>query len=107
MPPGGKGTVDVEAIRSKIRRKDYSIYGHAFTEAFKDGLSIDDLIYTALNGEVIEEYPERARCLLYAMLPTKIPVHIVIDYGWEDEFCIVTAYIPDDREWINFQIRRL
>jgi hypothetical protein len=69
-PPSGKGTADVEAIRSKIHRKEYSIYSHALIEAFKDGLGIDDIIYTALNGEIIEEYPERARCLLYAMLPT-------------------------------------
>ena len=40
------------------------------------------------------------------MLPTRIPVHIVIDYSWEEEFYIVTAYIPDDREWINFRIRK-
>lgn len=98
--------MDIEAIRAKIRSKRYSIHRHAFTEAFKDGLSIDDIIYTVLNGEIIEEYPERARCLIYAMLPSGIPVHIVVGYGWQEEIYIVTAYIPDNREWIAFRIRR-
>jgi hypothetical protein len=76
--------MDIETIRAKVCAKEYSIYPHALTEAFKDGLSIDDIIYTALNGKTIETYPDRSRCLLYAMLPTRIPAHIVIDYGWED-----------------------
>lgn len=97
--------MDIEHIRRKILAKQFSIYRHAFTEAFKDSLSVEDMLYTVLNGEIIEEYPERARCLIYAKLPTGIPVHTVVDYGHE-EIHIVTAYIPDSRKWINLRVRR-
>ena len=98
--------MDIEHIRRKVLSKQFSIYRHAFTEAFKDGLSIEDILYTILNGEIIEEYPERTRCLIYAKLPSERPVHTVVDYG-QEEVHIVTAYIPDPRKWINFRIRRL
>lgn len=90
----------------QIRRKQYAIYRHAITESFKDGLSVSDLLYVVLYGEIIEEYPDRQRCLIYAMCPNSIPVHVVVDYSWQDEIQIVTAYIPDDREWISFRVRR-
>jgi len=75
-------------------------------EAMKDGLTGDDILYVALHGKIIEEYPERNRCLLYAIVPTGMPVHIVIYYSWGEEYEITTTYIPDSREWINSQIRR-
>ncbi len=71
----------------------------------KDGLTGDDLLYVALNGEVIEDYPERQRCLLFAIASSDMPVHIVIDYQ-PDEPEIVTIYIPDKREWIKFKRRK-
>jgi len=98
--------VDIERIRAKIRSGQFTIYTHAMVEAMKDGLTGDDILYVALQGKIIEEYPERNRCLLYATVPGGMPVHIVVDYSWEEEYEITTVYIPDNREWINFQIRR-
>ena len=98
--------MDIERIRAKMRSGQFTIYTHAMVEAMKDGLTGDDILYVALHGEIIEEYPERNRCLLYATVPGGMPVHIVVDYSWEEEYEITTIYIPDNREWINFQIRR-
>ena len=98
--------MDIERIRAKIRSGQFTIYTHAMVEAMKDGLTGDDILHVALHGRIIEEYPERSRCLLYATVPGGMPVHIVVDYSWEEEYEITTTYIPDDREWINFQIRR-
>ncbi|MFH1562970.1 MAG: DUF4258 domain-containing protein [Nitrospirota bacterium] len=102
--------MDIEKIREKIRLGQYSISDHAIIEARKDGLSpktIKKLEYVALNGKVIEDYPKRNRYLVYAEIPEEnIPVHVVIDYSFYEEPAIVTAYIPDSREWINFQIRK-
>lgn len=71
----------------------------------KDGLTGDDLLHVALNGEVIEDYPERCRCLLFAVASSDMPVHIVLDYRPEEPE-IVTIYIPDKREWIKFKRRK-
>lgn len=102
--------MDIEKIREKIRLRQYSISDHAIIEAKKDGISpktIEKLEYVILNGKVIENYPERKRYLIYENLPDRnIPVHVVIDYSFYKEPAIVTVYIPDSREWINFQIRK-
>ncbi len=97
--------MDIETIRARIRAKRYLVYEHAITEAFKDGLSVKDILYVLLNGEIIENYAERRRCLIYADLPNKMPVHVVVDYA-QPEIEIVTTYIPDSREWIRFKIRK-
>jgi hypothetical protein len=44
----------VDAIRSgRIRITD-----HADEEAHTDGLSYEDIFFTVLSGEIIEDYPE-------------------------------------------------
>ncbi|MBI3244786.1 MAG: hypothetical protein HYZ49_21110 [Chloroflexi bacterium] len=53
----------------------------------------------------MEDYSERQRCLLFAITPNDLPVHVVIDYRPE-ELEIVTIYIPDKREWISFKRRK-
>lgn len=102
--------MDIEEIREKIRLRQYSISDHAIIEARKDGISpktVEKLEYVVLHGKVIEIYPERKRYLIYKNLPEKnIPLHVVIDYSFYQEPAIVTAYIPDSKEWINFQIRK-
>lgn len=97
--------MDVSTIRAKILAKQYLIYDHAMTEASKDGLSVADIVYVALNGEIIESYSERKRCLLFATVPGGLRAHVLIDYRFK-ELQIVTAYIPDRREWIDNHIRK-
>lgn len=96
----------IDEIRAKIKAGQFSITDHALTESFKDGVTITDILYCLDHGKIIEEYPHRKRCLIYGRLVNKVPLHVVIDYSWEKEIDIVTVYIPDSREWINFQIRK-
>ncbi len=98
--------MNIETIRAKIREGNFSIFDHALIEAFKDGITFDDILYCINHGKIIEEYPERKRCLIFCMLIFDIPLHVVVDYSWDAEFDIVTAYIPDSTKWIQFQIRK-
>lgn len=98
--------MDIEAIRKKIKSGNFSILDHAITEAFKDGISIQDILYCIKYGKIIENYPERKRCLIFCILNFDIPLHVVVDYSWKDEIDIITTYIPDSAKWINFQIRK-
>lgn len=98
--------MDITCIRELFRQGNFTVYFHAFEEALKDGITGDDIVYVIEHGEIIEEYPERSRCLLLATAPTKVPIHIIIDYSCRDELQIVTTYIPNQREWIAFRKRR-
>lgn len=61
----------------------------------------------AINGEVIEEYLDRERILIYSnLIKDKLPVHIIVDYSFLEEPVIVTSYVPDSRYWIKYKIRK-
>ena len=97
--------MNIDNIHAKVHAKQYFIYDHALTEAFKDGISVGDIRYVLLNGEIIEDYSERQRCLVYDNLPDGTPVHVIVEYA-RPELEIVTTYVPDKREWIDFKIRK-
>ena len=98
--------MDIARIRELFRRGHFSFYFHAFQEALKDGVTGGDILYVIEHGEIIEEYPERKRCLIFATTRSGIPLHIVVDYSCEDELQVVTAYIPNRRKWIAYRKRR-
>jgi Domain of unknown function (DUF4258) len=72
---------------------------HALTEAFKDGLTVDELKTAVLKGEVIEDYDTRALLLAFTA-PDRIPYHVVLEYYPGDPMAtVVTTYIPDTAHW--------
>lgn len=87
-----------------------AVSDHAIIEARKDGIephTVKKLEWVAIHGKVVEEYSERQRILMYAELQEdKLPVHIVVEYSFREEPVVVTAYVPDSRYWIKFQIRK-
>jgi hypothetical protein len=101
---------NIEFIREKFREGEYAVSDHAITEARKDGIepnTVKKLEWAAINGKVVEEYPERDRILIYAELEQdKLPVHLIVDYSFKEEPVIVTSYVPDSRYWIKSQIRK-
>jgi len=103
-------SVDIEQIRARIRQGNFTVSPHALIEAKKDGVSPNTaqlLEEVTLYGDIIEDYPERHRCLIYHEVTIegyKIPVHIVLEYEFVEEPAIITAYIPNNR-WITPQKR--
>ena len=65
--------MDIEQLRAKVTTGNFNITDHAMTEAFKDGISINDILYCIERGKVIEKYPERKRYLIFSMLNFDIP----------------------------------
>jgi len=57
--------MDILTIRKKIEDSNFNIVDHALTEAFKDGISVNDIIYCINNGKIIETYSSRKRCLIF------------------------------------------
>jgi len=98
--------MDLDQIRRLVLEGRHFFYTHALVEAKKDGVAPEDVVHTILAGEIIEEYPDRERCLVFAMLHQDVPLHVVCDYSQPGVLLIVTAYIPDDGEWIRYRVRK-
>lgn len=98
--------MDIEQIRALFQQGRFSFYFHAFQEALKEGIIGDDVLFVIEHGEIIEEYPERKRCLIFAVTREDVPLHVVVDYSCGDELQVVTVYIPERREWIAYRKRR-
>ncbi len=98
--------VDLNGISRFVLEEKYFFYAHALTEAKKDGIAPEDAVYTILTGDVIEEYPDRQRILVFAMLPDNVPLHAVCDNSQHNVVLFITIYIPDDKQWIGFRVRR-
>lgn len=80
---------------------------HAVIEARKDGLVEEDLEKAVTTGALIEDYGNRALLLNFTE-EDQIPCHVVLEYvPGTKEATIVTAYIPDAKEWEpNWKRRR-
>ena len=103
--------MDTEIIKKKVSEDAYSITTHAFIEAEKDGISPYDIEYVLKNGETIENYPKRFRCLVCGVMKNKIPLHVVCDYydftkNPKEDIRIITVYIPDRDRWIRNKKRK-
>jgi hypothetical protein len=71
------------------------------------GITNTSLEEGIINGDIIEEYLDDVPCpsvLLLAMI-NNIPIHIVIGLC-TDHIRIITCYYPDEKEWVNYRIRR-
>lgn len=93
----------LERIRELVQAGRFTVSKHSLVHRLKEGFSVDDMIYAVLHGKLIEDYPERQRCLIYAEVPLTarmtIPLHVVCDYSDEEWIDLVTAYIPAPEEW--------
>ncbi len=98
--------IDIDLIKEYVTTERFEFYRHALTEAKKDGIEPEDVVYLLLTGKIIEAYPERERVLVYGKTNQDLPVHVVCDLSDEDLMYIPTVYIPSSNDWIRFQIRR-
>lgn len=89
----------IEQIRNFIKNEKYEYYVHAITEAKKDGVVPEDIIYVVLTGKIIERYPDRQRVLVYGKMTNELPLHVVCNYSDPDVLYIVTVYVPSGEEW--------
>jgi hypothetical protein len=99
-------TISIEDIRSFIQNESYEFYNHAITEAKKDGVEPEDVVYVLLTGKIIERYAMRYRVLVNGTMLNGLPLHVVCDYSDKEVMYIPTVYIPSDDEWINNYQRR-
>jgi hypothetical protein len=90
----------------------YETGGHVVAHAFAEGFVMADVRAAIRDGIIIEDYPDRRRCLIvarvYCVTDGRLRwLHVVCDYGRRNVLGIVTAYVPDSDEWGNPPVRRI
>ena len=102
--------MDIQDIIEAILHDRIRITDHADEEAQADRLSYEEIFFSVLRGEVIEEYPTDRpypSCLIYGESFAGEPIHSVWAYNAETKWAVlVTVYRPDPKRWINWRVRR-
>ena len=98
--------MEIDEIRASIQKGSFFVTDHAFTEGFKDGISVANMLHVTQTGKIIERYPGRQRCLVYGHNAAAIPVHVVADFSAGRSVDIVTTDVPQRDEWIKSQVRK-
>lgn len=102
--------MNTQDIIDALREHRIRITDHADEEAQADTLSFDEIFFSVLQGEIIEDYPTDKpypSCLIYGESFTGEPIHSVWAYNMETKWAvIITVYRPDPNRWINWRTRR-
>jgi len=100
----------IDSIRDAVQKSHVRISDHADEEAEADGLTFDEIYFSVLHGEIIEDYPgdkPYPSCLIYGMTFSGDPVHSVWAYNEENQWAVlVTVYRPDPDRWIRWRERK-
>jgi hypothetical protein len=101
--------MEIEDIIVAIRSRQVCITDHADEEAVDDALTFDEVYFSVMHGEVIEEYPNDKpypSCLVMGKNFAGEPIHSVWAYnsgnGW---VVLITVYRPDPARWIDWKVR--
>ena len=99
--------MEIEGIRVKIGIGEYHFSDHGVKRMIKRSIDRVEIEDTVLAGEIIEEYPYdkySPSCLIYGR--TKSGRHLHVQLSLPPTVVIITAYDPDETEWIDYRIRR-
>lgn len=84
---------------------------HAIKRMFERSITTDDVVETAAQGELVEDYPDDWPYPSRLVLgwPGGRAVHVVVaENSADDEMIVVTVYEPDPAEWEpGFKRRKL
>jgi len=82
---------------------------HILLRLLQRQILIDDVIYTLVNGDIIEQYPTDypyPSCLVLGATVKGNPLHVVCGAS-KDELWLITAYFPSIDEWTSdFRTRK-
>ena len=102
--------MNIENIVDAIRNNRIRITDHADEEAKADSLSFDEIFFSVLQGEIIEDYPDATpypSCPIFGFTFRGDPVHSVWAYNRDSRWTVlITVYRPDPNKWIDWRTRR-
>lgn len=99
--------IDIETLKALCKKQAIRPTHHALLRLLQRNITLSDVEYALLNGEIIEQYPNDypfPSCLVLST--ADYPLHVVCSVA-DDEIWLVTAYRPDRTEWENdFKTRK-
>lgn len=100
----------IDDIIEAIRANRIRITDHADEEAHADNLTFEEIFFSVIKGEIIEDYPTDRpypSCLIFGQNFSGEPIHSVWAYNEENKWTVlITVYRPDPNRWINWRERR-
>ena len=101
--------MDIEDIVAAIQNSRIRITDHADEEAVDDSLTFDEIYFSVMHGEIIEEYPNDKlypSCLIMGRNFSGEPIHSVWAYNSSNAWAVlITVYRPDPARWIDWKVR--
>lgn len=102
--------MEIEHIIKAIESNKVKITDHADEEAQADSLSFDEIFFSVIQGEIIEDYKTdkpSPSCLILGKTFRGNPVHSVWAYNEKSGWAVlITVYKPDPSLWIEWKERR-
>lgn len=97
----------IDEIKKNVCERNYRLTFHARVRMFERRISNRDLVDLIMNGEIIEEYPDKEPCPAVLMLGfvSCRQCHAVVACCL-DHLRIITVYWPDEERWINYCVRK-
>ena len=96
--------MDLELVSRLTAQGRYEFSEHAERERIHDHFTVDEIKGVAINGELIEDYPEDPRghsCLMLGWGKDGRPIHVVLAILPTDVVRFITVYEPTRPKWIN------
>ncbi len=97
----------IKGIQDKIRNGEYRFSDHAVKRMIKRSINRSEIEDAVMAGEIIEEYPNdiySPSCLIYGRTRDGKDLHVQLSLP--PSVVIITAYEPDESEWIDRRVRR-
>jgi hypothetical protein len=103
--------VEIADLIAAIQAGRIRITDHADEEAQDDTLAYDGILFSVIQGEIIEQYAgDRPfpSCLVYGCTFEGEAVHSVWAYNEETKWAVlITVYRPDPERWLDWRERRV
>ncbi len=103
-------SLEIRDIVDAIQDSRIRITDHADEEAENDGLTFEEIYYSVLHGEIIEDYPRDKpypSCLVLGRTFAGVPVHSVWAYNDVSKWVVlITVYCPDPDRWVDWRERK-
>jgi hypothetical protein len=100
----------INNIIAAVNLNQVIVSRHARERAEERNLFIDDICFSVIQGEIIEDYPSHKpypSCLIYGQNEKSDPIHSVWAYNQDTGYAVlITVYYPDPNQWINWRIRK-
>jgi uncharacterized protein DUF4258 len=99
----------LEDIKAKLLTAQFELSRHAVDQSILRRIAIRELLEAVARSEIIEDYPDDKygpSCLLFGYTDAGRPLHIQCSYPSRPLLKIITLYVPDPAEWIDYRRRR-